>query len=182
MRAVRILGLSAVVVILGAACGGSEPSAGSPPVPSPTESPTGSPTPSETPVLEDGHHFGFIKAVDVADSPHDLVFDLAQWFTGEEANTAAREDGVIGPDESVSNDYYIRNENTLLRTLSFEDDVDLQVIDWNNCCELRTGQLEPFAAAFEDSRAAGSYRGSLSPYWVTVAAGEVVRIEEQYLP
>jgi hypothetical protein len=27
-----------------------------------------------------------------------------------------------------------------------------------------------------------AYRGSSSPYWLTVTAGQVTKIEEQYLP
>lgn len=181
MRAVRALAACAVLVTMGVACGGSEPTS-SPPSSSPTASPPAPPSPSETPVLEDGRHFGYIRTVDTGTAPHSLEFDLAQWFTGEEANEAAREDGAIGPEETVPNDYYIRNVNTRLRTLPFEDDVELAVIDWNNCCELREGELEPFAAAFEGHQPAGSYRGSFSPYWLTVAGGEVVKIEEQYLP
>jgi hypothetical protein len=177
----QVLSACAVALILSAACGGSEPTTDgtSPPAASPT---VASPTPTASAVLEDGRHFGYITSVDVEDSPHALVFDLAQWFQGEEANTAAREDGAIGQDETVPNDYYIRNENTLLRTLSFGDDVELQVIDWTNCCELRTGELEPFAAAFEGHQPGGPYRGSFSPYWITITGGEVVGIEEQYLP
>jgi len=133
-------------------------------------------------VLADGRHFGYSNTVDAEASPHTLVFDKADFLTGEEANEAAREDGHLGPGESVPNDYYIRNNNPLLRTLPFEDDVELAVIDWNNCCELVQGELEPFAAAFEGHQPAGSYRGSLSPYWLTVAGGRVVKIEEQYQP
>jgi hypothetical protein len=181
MWSFRVLAACAVAMILGAACDGSEPSLDGTPSP-PAASPTQSPTPAASPLLEDGRHFGYVKTVDIEASPNSLVFDLAQWFTGDEANTAAREDGAIGQDETVPNDYYIRNENTLLRTLPFEDDAELAVIDWNNCCELRAGELEPFAAAFEGHQPAGSYRGSFSPYWLTVTGGEVVRIEEQYLP
>ena len=174
---------SVLAGILAVACKGSPPSSG----PSPSQStitapPTQSPSPAISASLEEGRHFGYIKSVDIGGSPFSLVFDKADFLTGQAATEAAREDGVIGPDESQPNDYYIRNQNPLLRTLTFRDDVRLIVIDWTNCCETVTGELEPFAAAFEGHQPAGAYRGSFSPYWITVTGGEVVKVEEQYLP
>ncbi|MFN2590600.1 MAG: hypothetical protein ABR518_07495 [Actinomycetota bacterium] len=177
----RLLPMAAVLVV--AACNQSTrlddvrvtpttvPSSGSP-----------SPTASASPSLEDGRHFGFLESVDIDASPHSLVFDKADFLTGEEANEAAREDGAIGQGESVPNDYYVHNRNELRRTLTFDDDVELVVLDWTNCCEPRVGELEPFAAAFDQDQPSGAYRGPTSPYWVTVEDGQVVEIEEQYLP
>lgn len=42
-----------------------------------------------------------------------LVFDPAEMLTGGEAAAAAREDGIIGAEEDLPNDFYIRNlDNT----------------------------------------------------------------------
>jgi hypothetical protein len=56
------------------------------------------------------------------------------------------------------------------------------VVDWDHCCVEIEGDLVLFAAAFEEEDPSGTYRGSRSPYWLTVAGGRVVGIEEQYLP
>jgi hypothetical protein len=154
-----------------------------PPEPSSSAGPTGSPTP--TPVdaeLDDGRHFGYIKAL----APSSLEFDLAEFYTGADANRAAREDGRIGSSETVDNDYYIRNVSNRMRTLSMADDMVIKVVDWTDCCELVDGEVERFKSAFRtgasDESSDDSYRGPESSYWVFVESGRIVRIEEQYLP
>lgn len=190
MRGVRTTVVALAALLLTAACTGSEPAAlptASPSTPSPTPTdpspPAPSPSPSPTQVgLEDGRHFGYVKSIDLAGSPETLVFDLAEFLQGEAANEAARDDGVIGEGEAVTNDYYIRNRNALLRTLDLDDDLELTVVDWDQCCLEIKGDLVLFAAAFDEEDPTGTYRGSRSPYWLTVAGGRVVGIEEQYLP
>ena len=138
---------------------------------------TGSPPPE----LEDGEHFGFVEEVDPTEGT--MVFDLAYFLTGQAANEAAAEHGDEVP---VPNDYYIVNDNDRLRTLTLVDDVELSLLDWNHCCDERfDGDLETFARAIDEGtfEAGGFvYNGTLSPYWVTVEDGEIVRVEEQYLP
>lgn len=188
-RPARVLIAAITALMLGASCDGSSPTA------LPTASPTPNPTPATPPPtspaenpsptaegLDDGRHFGYIQSVDLEGSPRTLVFDMAEYYRGEAANEAAREDGVIGESESVPNDYYIRNRNPLLRTLVLDERVQITVVDWDRCCEETEGDLVLFAAAFEEDMPAGTYRGSRSPYWLTVAGGRVVAIEEQYLP
>jgi hypothetical protein len=147
------------------------------PVPS-TEAPS-SPSPSPLDVLEDGRHFGYIVSIDVP--TRTIVFDLAYFLTGEEANEAAAEHGDETP---VPNDYYIVNDNPHLRTLAVAPDVEIRVIDWGHCCEPVEGELQPFGDAFatEHHRWDAMYQGAESQYWLTVEDGVVVRIEEQYLP
>jgi len=128
--------------------------------------------------VEGRDNFGFIKSVDVGS--HTLVFDLAQLLTGDAAVQAAIEDGVIKPGEVLDNDYYIRNRNTLLRTVPFVPDVDIELVDWANCCETpKTGDLEAFAEGFASPDAV--YHGGLSPYWLTIHDGTIEKIEEQYI-
>ncbi len=180
---------AAIMLTLVGGCSGSEPAAvstASPATPNPIPatpppSPPASPSPTGA-LLEDGRHFGYVHSVDLVGAPETLVFDLAEFLRGEAANEAAREDGVIEKGGSVPNDYYIRNRNSRLRTLVLGEDPGLTVVDWDHCCETIQGDLVLFAAAFEEDNPAGTYRGSRSPYWLTVAGGRVVEIEEQYLP
>ena len=131
--------------------------------------------------LEDGEHFGFVEEVDASGGT--LVLDLAYFLTGEAANEAAAERGDEVP---VPNDYYIVNDNDRLRTLTLADDLELALLDWNNCCDERfEGDLEAFAQAIDEGMIEAEglvYNGTFSPYWLTVENGEVVRVEEQYLP
>jgi hypothetical protein len=144
---------------------------------SPTE--TQSPSEAPSPELEDGRHFGSIESVDVENQT--LVFDLAYFLTGDEANQAAAEHGDEVP---VPNDYYIVNDNPRLRTLDVAPNVEVRVIDWTNCCELVQGEVQPFMDAFATNHHAWDalYKGSEAPYWLTVEGGVVVKIEVQYLP
>lgn len=138
-------------------------------------------TPAPT-VLPDGTYFGYVQSIDTASGA--LAFDLACFYTGEEANEQAAQRGDEVP---VPNDVYIVNDNTKIRNLTVDPSVELVVLDWNSCCEPKPGAgLDDFASALgnDDFVEIGgrSYAGSLSPYWVTIEDGVVSRIEEQFLP
>jgi len=137
------------------------------------------PSASPSPELEDGRHFGYIRSIDVESET--LVFDLAYFLSGDEANQAAGEHGDETP---VPNDYYIVNDNPRLRTLAVATDVEIRVIDWGHCCDLVQGEIQPFVEAFQTEHHAWNamYQGGESQYWLTVEGGVVVQIEEQYLP
>lgn len=186
--------LLVALAVLGAGCGEDETTPGGPTTsespttsattePTATESETPEPSETERPTptaqLEDGRHFGSIRSIDV--EAQTMRFDLAYFLTGEEANDAAAEHGDEVP---VPNDYYIVNDNPRLRTIVVAPDLQLWVIDWGNCCEPVQGEIQPFADAFGTShhRWDAMYQGAESQYWVTVEDGQVVTIEEQYLP
>lgn len=195
------MALAFVGIVLLAACADEEPTAASTSAtgasgptatgvtgtgPTGVTAPTGptdpSPEPSLAPELEDGEHFGFIQSVDAGAGT--LVLDLAYFLTGEEANQEAAERGLETP---VPNDYFIVNDNPKLRTLALASDLELALLDWNNCCDdFIEGDLATFADAIGASEPitvdGQLYYGSLSPYWLTVEGGVVTRIEEQYLP
>jgi hypothetical protein len=131
--------------------------------------------------LPDGRHFGFIKSVELNSTPATMVFDLAYFLTGDEANAAAAERGDEVP---VPNDYYIVNDNPKLRTLQVSPNVDIELVDWKDCCDK---VFKPNWQKFQDSFAldeppAGRYKGKFTNYWVTVNDGEVVQIQEQFVP
>jgi hypothetical protein len=68
--------------------------------PTTTSQPTSTTRPGET--IE---QFGFVRSM----TDGTLVFDPAEMLNGDEALDAAREDGIIGADEELPNDFYIRN-------------------------------------------------------------------------
>lgn len=175
----RVRAAVAVAVLLGlAACGDAT---------TPGITPSGQPSagPTVSPAIEDGRHFGWVRSVDLGGAT--LEFDRAEFLTGDEANEAAEEDGVVSPGEGVPNDYYIRNPDTSTVTIRLGlapgIEPELVVVDWGNCCESTSGELEPWAESFDDPEYdGGAYRGDGSPYWVTVVGRAVVKVEEQYLP
>ncbi len=134
--------------------------------------------------LADGEHLGYLIAVDVAGNPPTLVFDLVQWFTGEEANQAAAEDGEESP---VPNDYYIRNVNPRLRILEIYPGATVSSAWWTVD---QGGEIGQYPITLEDLSdiVAGAYDGTArensrhDPWWLTSARGVIVSIDEQYLP
>lgn len=139
------------------------------------------PAPFPEASLQDGRHFGYVRAVDV--DARTIEFDLAYFLSGQEANDAYHAAGGTGP---VPNDYFVVNENPRLRTLVLAPDAHLRLLDWNHCCEtFFDGDLSLFAQAIEQQADVRDgdliYRGQ-SQWWVTVQNGVVTEIEEQYTP
>ena len=145
--------------------------------------------PAETPpqtddaALEDGRHFGYVRAVDV--DAGTIVFDLAYWLSGDKADRAYQEaTGETGP---VPNDYFVVNDNPRLRELTLADDARVRVLDWNECCTtFFDADLDVWAdvIAREDFVEDGGHRYSpnAAQVWITVKDGVVTLVEEQYTP
>lgn len=132
--------------------------------------------------LPDGTYFGFVKDVDTASGT--MSFDLACFYTGDEADQQA---AARGDEVPVPNDVYIVNDNPKARDLMLSPSPELVLIDWNACCETKPGaDLDAFATAIDGNGfttiGGWKYNGQNSPYWVTVDGGQVVLIEEQFLP
>jgi hypothetical protein len=152
------------------------------PTPSSSESPEPSETPEasepESPVLEDGRHFVYVKSATTSDDGQTRVrFDLAYFLTGEEGEQAAADH-----DDEFTNDYYIVNDNPRLRTLPLADEVEVGYIPGSQCCELQAWIIEDWLEAIGLSTNPSDYPGKNVPWWFTVEGGEIVRIEQQYLP
>ncbi len=139
--------------------------------------------------------FGFLTAV----SAGEIVADYAQWLSGDEANQAAFEDGVISSvEEGVPNDYYIRNVNPQLRTLPLADDVAVWLISpvEVTSVEVAIGEwlglfndgapwdYETDQVPTWDEPYFGYYGAAMlqTPYWFVILDGEVIAIEQQYVP
>jgi eukaryotic-like serine/threonine-protein kinase len=140
---------------------------------------SGTPAPA---TLADGTYFGFLESIDVGSGVSG--FDLACFYTGDEANEQA---AARGEEVPVPNDVYIVNDNPSTRDVPVDPSVELLLIDWNACCETSPGaQLDAFASALGDQDFVEidgfRYAGGLSPYWITIEEGRIVGIEEQFLP
>ena len=168
--AVRALLLS--LALVAAACGGG----GDENAASESESPLTAPSPAE--------HFGYIRSVSTAGPAATLAFDEAQFLTGQEAQKAAEEDGAVEPGEAVPNDYYIRNQDKATRTLRIANDAKITAKRCPLCRHGRPGELGSFLASFIEGRQtyADPYRGKYALYWLMIEDGEVVAIDEQYVP
>lgn len=140
---------------------------------------SGTPAPA---TLADGTYFGFLESIDVGSGVSG--FDLACFYTGDEANEQA---AARGDEVPVPNDVYIVNDNPSTRDVPVDPSVELLLIDWNACCDSSPGaQLDAFASALGEQDFVEidgfRYAGGVSPYWITIEEGRIVGIEEQFLP
>jgi hypothetical protein len=146
-----------------------------------TSSPSPSDTSSATPEpasLEDGRHFVFADKVAEKGGGPQLRFDLAYFLTGDEATKAAKEHGDEYP---PPNDYYIVNDNPKLRWLPVSGSVKVKYIPNEQCCDLMPGNFDAWTEAVNETNQT-DYAGKLAPWWITVSGGQIMKIEQQYLP
>jgi hypothetical protein len=204
-RSLRLPALLLSLALLGAACGDDDDATAGPgttaPEPggttttaAPTEGPTTSQPPTTSPAttpttgpsavedraegagctpdgddLTDGRWFGFVSAP----TGSGFEFDLACWFTGDAAAEAAAEDGEESP---PPNDYYVRNANPRLRSLTLASpDVP---VTWTEQAGDPGSEVETPYGEWLDARRDQMAFG----VWVEVRDGEVERIAEQWVP
>ncbi len=147
----------------------------------PSESPSGSSTAEPaTAALDDGRHFVLADEVVASGGGNALVLDLGYLLTGDEANEAAAEDGVETP---VPNGYYIVNDNPKRRTVPISPDARVRYIPADPCCDLVAGDLDAWIDAV-NGEVMTDMMGEMGTtwWWITVRAGQVVAIEQQYFP
>ncbi|WP_167577933.1 hypothetical protein [Ammoniphilus sp. YIM 78166] len=114
-----------------------------------------------------------------------VTIDYIQWFSGEAANRAMREDGKCKGFESecfAPNDFYIRNVNPKLRTfeLSKKAVIRLQTFgrkDGNFYFDQKVS-LDNFANHFNKNKQHQAH----IPYWIELQSGVIVKVTEQYVP
>jgi hypothetical protein len=165
--------LALVPLLSLAACGGgpaaTSPVVTTPPaaVPSSTEptsaAATSSPAPSATSPAPSGPQYAFLKSSDPA--TREVTYDLVEWYEGKAAAKACAADG----EEPAENDwcvgYYIRNNNTKLRTVKVAGDAKIRVVV--------DGELKPVELATV---------GSDMLFKFTIKNGQAVELEHIYLP
>ena len=141
--------------------------------------------------------FGYLDRV----AATEIVVDYAQWLTGEEAAQAAYEDASIATvEEGVPNDYYIRNVNPQLRTLPLASDASLWLISPAGQIGSVRVDLGEWLVLFNDGVPwdweadnvpsweehphYGYFGASMidTPYWFVILDGEVIAVEQQYVP
>jgi hypothetical protein len=178
--AARVLLVCTALVLVPAGCGGvGDEKAAPEPLQTQTQIST-QPPPAST----SDEHFGYIRRVSTMGPVATLAFDEAEFLTGDAAQKAAEEDGAVPPGEPVSNDYYIRNPDKTTRTLRIANDAKITAKRCSLCRDGKPGELGPFLASFSKGpqTLADPYRGKYSLYWLTIENGEVVAIDEQYVP
>ncbi len=152
----------------------------------PQASPSPSPTPSSRTStfvsvvtapprtdLADGTTYAYLKSLDATRST--VTVDVVQFLTGAAAEKAARDDG------KEAFDYYVRNQNTKLRTLGYAPSVKVVV---NTLTASETGSSTKDTtitlARLQAFLAKGEAQKRL--FYVVLKNGIVTTIHEQYLP
>ena len=128
---------------------------------------------------------GYIKKVYAKGGKNYLDIDYIQWLTGNVAEKAMREDGECPKTGEciVLNDYYIRNQNPLIRTFPISPDavITMQTYDMEE-----TGQIAPQEISFAQfswifTPKVNSRLKSV-PYIVEIGNNQIVSVNEQYIP
>jgi len=119
--------------------------------------------------LPDGVWFGYASAKGTSS----IDFDLACLYVGDIAYTKGAEDGV-----EVDNDYYIRNVNPTLRTVSVAASATVYEIEGGSIGFLTV----PFADWPMDPTGYVACPSDWCGVWLFVNDGEATEILEQYFP
>ncbi len=194
MRRLATIALLAVVV---AGCGDDDsgdvapttaPTATTAPSPTGTSPTTGGATTTVTidaadcapatvssPATFDGSGFGvyatLLTSVDTAGRT--VGFDIVQWLVGEEAVAAYEVE--TGDPGGPPNDYMVVNENEQVREAPVAEDVLVRLV---RLSEDSDADLDD--AAFEELETYAATTPSI--YWLTIDAGTVVAVCEQFVP
>jgi len=133
--------------------------------------------PSASAVLADGRHAAYLTSLDVGKKT--LTFDKIDFLTGEAAKKEYIKQNP-GQTEGPDNDYLIVNNNPLLRTLPIADSATILIVDMTGGVESKKTTLAALPAYFAPDK--GNKYLWHDPFWLTVKAGQITKIEEQFLP
>lgn len=129
-------------------------------------------------------NMGYIKKVYAKGRKNYLDIDYIQWLYGQEAEKAMREEGKCPKTGEciVLNDYYISNQNPLIRTLEIAPEVEIKMQTFNSENEgLVAGRaisLETLKSALNSDKQHYQY----VPFILELSNQQVTKITEQYIP
>lgn len=131
---------------------------------------------------------GYIKKIYAKSGKSYLNIDYIQWLSGDAAEKAMREDGECPKTGEciVYDDYYIRNQNPLIRT--FEIYPDAKIVMQTYGAE-QTGivgnnqevTFDQFKNIFSSASGLNSHLKDV-PYIVEISNQQIIKITEQYIP
>jgi hypothetical protein len=129
--------------------------------------------------------FAFIVGVQKFGTRYYVVADFAQFLTGDAAARAAAEAGEESP---PPNDYFIKNENPLLRVIPVQGptvrvkmysehegvDTDGYYLSFDRWYRIYSGDRTVGPITRDDM--------STNGYWLTIRSGKITAMEEQWVP
>jgi hypothetical protein len=161
---------------------GNTAAASSTPSRSRSQSRTASASASTSPsgaVVTDGKYFVQTRSVEGGeDGPLVLSYDLAYFYTGDQATQIAQQRGDPPPESG----YYIVNDNPRLRSVPVADDAEVRYIPETRCCDPVPGNLDAWALSVNGTAQTDYPNPDITWWWIAVSSGEITSIEQQYLP
>lgn len=129
---------------------------------------------------------GYIKKVYAKSGKNYLNIDYIQWLTGSAAEKAMREDGQCSKTGEciVFDDYYIRNQNPILRTFEISPEAKIVMQTYNAEQTGIVGNSQEITLdQFKNIYSSNSQLGLRDvPYIVEISNQQIVKITEQYIP
>ena len=129
--------------------------------------------------------YGYVRSLVRSGNGYRMRFDPALWLSGQTANRAAIEDGVIARGETVPNDYYIRNESRRQLSYTVLSRARVTIVTNSAVGGLRATRISVSElAAIVAGRNPNRRRlyGRDLGYWIRVAGDRVTRLDQQYQP
>ena len=128
--------------------------------------------------------YGYLRSLVRSGSAYRMRFDPAFWLSGETANRAAVEDGVLAPGDAVPNDYYIRNESKKQLDYTVPRNARATIVT-NPAGGLRSTRIavSELAAIVKGQNPKGrKLYGPDLGYWARIAVDRVLALDQQYQP
>jgi hypothetical protein len=167
----RAVCLGAVLIFFAGGCGGTKTVTRTVTVDSAAKQGVGAP--------REQVEFGYIKSLVRKGSGYELTFDPAWFLSGETANKAAAEDGVVPPGEPVPNDNYVVNEGHRLFTYNVSPDAKVSVL-------VDSPESKPITVAELAQIVDGNHKRLWEPietgFWIRYRIDTVSSLDQQYRP
>ena len=126
--------------------------------------------------------FGYVKSLERKGTGYELRFDPAWFLSGETANVAAAEDGVVKPGEPVPNDNYVVDEGHRLLTYEVPADAKVTVLrDSPTGKPITVAQLADLVAG-RSPLPRGLFEPLTTGFWIDVDIDTVCALDQQYRP
>jgi len=129
------------------------------------------------------HLYGYVRSLVKRGGTYRMRFDPAIFTSGVTANTAAAQDGVIAPGESMPNDNYVVNESRRTYVYLVPPSTPIRVLKTSN--DIGTGS--PITVAQLARLVAGTTPMTLwepldTGFWMWVHVDTTCDLQQQYHP
>ena len=123
---------------------------------------------------DNGKHFGYVQKVFTSGGDIRITIDYALFLTGKAAQQAAKAHHAV-----VENDYYVVNDNPMLRTFRLGSSATIGYQETGGSSSLTWISPNAFEAKWAaPAGTAVRYNG----YWIWLDKGVVTKMSEQFVP